>query len=365
MERNRLLPIIVAMGIYAMGLGPALADDDSGGYTSTTVFVQTVTPTEKTLPREITTYGTVIPDVGSTIHMVVPRPGQITKLAVSPGQEVHKGQNLFEFSTGAAAVLAYQQAASAATFARADLSRTQELFNEKLATKTQLAASEKALSDAEQTFQAQEKIGAGKGAQWVTSPGDAIVTDVTAKVGDRLDQGGAVLQLTQRGAVEVDLGVEPEELSEVHPGMAVTMTSVFNEANTVTGKVSELHGMIDPQTRLVDAVVKLDGSAAGALLPGMQVKGVIVLANVKSWVMPRQAVLSDGGGAYVFQIKDGKAVRVGVKIVLDTDDVYGVEGQLDPKAPLVTLGNYELSDGQLIRNTEISPQAPAGKAEAQ
>jgi len=364
MERNRLLPIIVAMGMYAMGLGPALADDDSGGYTSTTVFVQTVKPVEKTLPHEMITYGTVIPDVGSTVHMVLPRPGQVTKLAVSPGQEVHKGQNLFEFSTGAAALLAYQQAASTVTFARADLSRTQELFKERLATKTQLAASEKALSDAEQALQAQEKIGAGKAAQWVVSPGDAVVTEVTAKVGERMDQGGAVLQLAQRGAVEVDLGVEPEQLSEVHPGMPVALSSVFAEQHSVSGKISGLHGMIDPQTRLVDAVVRLDGSTANGLLPGMQVKGVITLAMVKSWVMPRQAVLTDGGGAYVFQISDGKAVRVPVKIVLDMDDIYGVQGQLDPKAALVTTGNYELSDGQLVRNTDIT-QAPTGKAGAE
>ena len=365
MKRNCLLPIIAAIGISFGGLGPVYADDDDGGgAVNSTVFVQTVVPAEKTLPRQMTTYGTVLPDIRNSVHIVLPRPGQVTKLAVSPGEQVRGGQKLFEFTTGSAAVLAYQQAVTALSFAKADLARNQELFSEKLATKTQLATSERALADAQRAMQAQDKTGAGNSTQWIVAPSDAVVTEITANVGERMDRGAGIMQLTQRGAVQIHLGIEPERLGEVHPGMHVALTSVFGESHPVSGQIDQLHAMINPQTRLVDAIVRLDGAAAGSLLPGMQVKGTITLSTVKSWVVPRQAVLSDAHGAYVFQVKDGKAVRVDVKQVLDMDDIYGVEGPLDSKAPLVTLGNYGLKAGQVIRNTELSASAPAGKAEA-
>jgi membrane fusion protein, multidrug efflux system len=365
-NRRSLFPIVVALGMHAVLIGGALADDDSGARKSSTVLVQTAALTRKTLPVQMTTYGIVQPDTGNTVHVVVSRAGQVAKLAVAPGQEVRRGQKLFEYATGAATLLGYQQAASAVKFARADLARTRELFAEKLATNGQVAAAEKALSDAEDALKAQQRIGAGTAAQWVVAPGDAIVTEVNAKVGDRLDQGGTVLQLTERGAVQIMLGVEPERVSQVHAGMPVTITSVFDTARPVAGKIDSVHGMIDPQTRLVDAVVRMEGKSAEGLLPGMRVEGVVTLGTVAGYVVPRQAVLSDEDGSYVYQIKDGQAVRVGVKILLDTDDVYAIDGKLDPALKLVTLGNYELSDGQAVREAGAAgADHGAGQGKAQ
>jgi RND family efflux transporter MFP subunit len=365
-KRKSLLPIVLALGMHAILVGAALADDDSGGRKSSTVLVQTAALTRKTLPVQLTTYGTVQPDTGNTVHVVVSHAGQVARLVVAPGQEVRRGQRLFEYATGAATLLGYQQAASAVKFARSDLARTRELYDEKLATKAQVAAAEKALADAEDALKAQQKIGAGTTDQWITAPGDGIVTEVNAKVGDRLDQGGTVLQLTERGAVQIMLGVEPEQVSKVHAGMPVTITSVFDSAHAIAGKIDSVHGMIDPQTRLVDAVVRMDGKPAEGLLPGMRVEGVITLGTVSGYVVPRQAVLSDEEGSYVYQIKDGQAVRVGTKVLLDTDDVYAIDGKLDPALKLVTLGNYELSDGQAVREAGAAGADQSGaKGKAQ
>lgn len=363
MDKKPLWPMLAAVAIFAIGAAHAWADDDAGGAkTPSTVFVKTEALVQKTLPVEITSYGMIQPDIANTLHVVMSRPGQVTRLAVSPGQEVRRGQRLFEFATSAAVLSGYRQAASAVTFARADLARSRELLKERLATNAQVAAAEKALSDAQQALQAQEQIGAGRPTEWVVSPADAVVTEVTAKVGDRMDQGGAVLQLTTGTAVQAVLGIQPEQVAQVRSGMPVAITSVFADKQVVNGRIGDIHRVINPQTRLVDAVVRLDEKTAHGLLPGMNVKGVITVAALKSWVVPRQAVLTDEGGAYVFQIKDGKAVRVDVQIVLDAQDSYGISGKLDPAEKLVTLGNYELSDGQAVRETEAVAKDAAGKA---
>lgn len=360
MKLNSTQFVAMAAAVIGIALSPLAAaddDDDSGAAVNSTVYVKTVLPTEKVTPVQLTAYGTVNPDSRKTIHIVLPRPGIINKLAVSTGEEVRRGQGLFEFTTGSATVLAYRQAVSAVAFARTDVARTKELLGEKLATRSQLATSEKALSDAEQALQAQQSVGAGKTSEWITAPDDAVVTNIAATVGERMDRGGGVLELTERGAVQIHLGIEPERLNAVHVGMPVVLASVFGADQRINGRVDEVHAMINPQTRLVDAVVRLSKGAADGLLPGMQVRGVITLSEVKSWVLPRQAVLTDDDGPYLFQVKAGKAVRVNVKIVVDSDNIYGVEGPIDPKAGLVTLGNYELSNGTVVRETEVSAQA--------
>lgn len=359
MKRKLLFAIPMALGFLGAGLRPALGADDSGERKSSTILVQTMPLTQKTLPVQITTYGTVQPNTGDTVHIVVRRLGRVSQIVVNPGQEVHRGQKLFEFTTAAATLLSFQQAQSAVKFAQADLARTQELFREKLATKTQVATSEKAVEDAQQALKAQQDVGAGQASQWVLSPADAVVTEITAKVGDRLDQGAAVLSLTERGAVQVVLGVEPERASTIQVGMPVVITSVFDSEHSITGKIDGVHGMIDPQTRLVDVVARFAGKASDGLIPGMRVKGVITVSNVTGWVVPRQSVLSDEQGPYVYQINDEQAVRQNVKILLDTDDIYVIAGALDPKQKLVKLGNYELSDGQAVREADAGAKAQA------
>jgi len=350
-KKQIVMATIVALGIYGLGIAPSIADD-GGSDSNATVYIQDAPLVQKTLPVQMFAYGTVKPNVNQTLNIVLPRTGHLSSLEVQDGQIVGRGQKLFEFSTDPSVTLAYDQAKTSVRFAREDLARTQELFAAKLATASQLGQAKKNLSDAKQALAALDKIGAGRAEQWVTAPAAGVITAVNAKVGDRLDQGGSVLQLTEQGAVEVVLGIQPEKLGEVHPGMAVQLTSPFDSKMTVGGNVAAVHGMIDPMTRLADAVVDLNSKDAGGLMPGMTVTGMITLSSVTSYVVPRQAVLTDDNGPYVFQVNGKKAVRVNVKILVDTDDVYGISGKLDPKENVVTLGNAELTDGQAIRETD-------------
>ena len=84
---------------------------------------------------------------------------------------------------------------------------------------------------------------------------------------------------------------------------------------------------------------------------------------MQGWLLPRDAVLEDEQGAYLFQVADGKAVRVNVKRIGGNDDTIVVEGPLDPARPVVTVGNYQLADGMTVRQDEApaAADAPPGK----
>ncbi|MGH8737491.1 MAG: efflux RND transporter periplasmic adaptor subunit [Burkholderiales bacterium] len=311
------------------------------------VLVRTQPLRQHTIAETLVGYGTLAPDAGSMINVNLPRPGRIAVLDVTPGQVVNKGARLLEFRTATSAALGYRQAQNALAFARSELARTKQLAAQKLATGLQLAAARKTLADAEAALEAQRSLGAGTKTEPVRAPFDGVVVSVNAATGDRIAAGSAVLKLARLSGLRVLLGIEPSDSFAVRAGMPVHLTPVFDARRPVQAHVAAVHGMVNPQTQLVDVVVKI---AAGDLLPGMRVKGEITLASRTGWAVPRSAVLRDGGGDYLFQVKDGVAHRVPVQVENDGDRLLGISGAgLDPVLKVVVQGNYELSDGMPVR----------------
>ncbi len=67
-------------------------------------------------------------------------------------------------------------------------------------------------------------------------------------------------------------------------------------------------------------------------------------------MVPRSAVLSARGQAYLFVVRDGHAVRHDVRTGLrSADDRVEVIGDIKPGDPVVSTGNYQLSDGMAVR----------------
>ncbi|MGH8744698.1 MAG: efflux RND transporter periplasmic adaptor subunit [Burkholderiales bacterium] len=335
------LRMMMAALLCMLGAGAYAKDEPS-------VLVTTGVIKQQELADVLTGYGTVVPDVGSTVNINLPRPGQVSRLLVSPGQIVKSGVPLLEFNTGAAAALGYQQAASALAFAQEELKRVEEMVSQQLATQSQLAAARKSVTDAEAALQAQRNLGAGISTQQVIAPFDGIVFSIPVAQGDRLAAGASVVQFARLTGMRVQLGIEPADSDRVKPGMPVRLTSVLDSNRTFEAKVDQVHGMVNPQTQLVDVVVRLGGTT---LIPGMRVRGEITIARTNTWIVPRSAVLRDSQGAYIFQVKDNRAQRVNVRTGTESDNVVGISGNFDPKLRVVVLGNYELKDGMAVRET--------------
>jgi membrane fusion protein, multidrug efflux system len=325
--------------ITLLAASPVLAAEEPS------VQVETVALQQRPMTDTVSGYGVVAPDARSLQNINLPRPGQIVALWVSVGQEVKKGTPLLEFSTGADARLAYQQARQAVDFAESEVTRNEQLVSQQLATQSQLAAVKKALADAKAALRAQEKIGTGRTSERVTAPFDGVVVAIQAAPGDRLAADASVLQLARTSGQRVLLGIEPEEVARLRPGMPVSVVPVFNAERKTPGRVAQVSGMINPQTQFVDVLVDVLGTG---LMPGTRVRAEIQLSQRAMWVVPRSAVLRDDQGAYIFQVHGGKARRVNVRTGLERGGLVAVQGAFDTSEPVVSLGNYELSDGMAV-----------------
>jgi hypothetical protein len=112
--------------------------------------------------------------------------------------------------------------------------------------------------------------------------------------------------------------------------------------------VAEIFGSVNPQTQFVDVLVDVPDNR---LMLGVRVRAEIQLNTQAEWVVPRSAVLRDQQGAYIFQVQDGKAHRIEVQTGLERSGKVAVHGRFSPKAPVVSLGNYELQDGMAVRGS--------------
>ena len=114
------------------------------------------------------------------------------------------------------------------------------------------------------------------------------------------------------------------------------------------------------RARIGYGLVRLRQLIACSKLLGKKSRGTRLLlpCELKGWVVPRDAVLSDAQGEYLFQVAGSKAVRVRVKRIGGDDNNSVVEGALDPARPLVTLGNYQLNDGGAVRLSAAAARTP-------
>ncbi|MHB8915013.1 MAG: efflux RND transporter periplasmic adaptor subunit [Thiobacillus sp.] len=299
----------------------------------------------QTVSDMVQAYGMVTVDPRQLRAISLARGGQIADIYVSVGQRVGKGMPLLSFVTSPEAAAAYRQAVAALQAAEAQRHGIAQLLQQQLATQAQLAAADKVLADAQAALTAQHKNGAGIAAERLTAPFDAVVSAILVSPGDRIMPGAPLMQLAKSGAMRVVLGVEPADVVRIHSGMPVQISAVFGTA-TAESRITQVAGVIDPQTQLVDTLVALPVTA---LMPGSHVRGAIQLAQYTATVVPRSAVLRDDRGAYLFQVRNGKAQRVGIKIGLEQNGITAVSGALLTNAPVVVSGNYELQDGMAVR----------------
>ncbi|MGH8184782.1 MAG: efflux RND transporter periplasmic adaptor subunit [Rhodanobacteraceae bacterium] len=349
MNSRFLLPAVLVAAALAGCSGNHAATD-----TQPATEVSAVLPTRQVFHTQVAAFGQLAADSRNALSLSLPQAGQVVATDVIAGRRVKHGEALLKLAIAPASRSAYLQARNAVTVARDDLQRTQRLQAEKLATNTQLDTARKTLLDAEAALAAQAKLGGAQPVTTLTAPADGVVTALNVQRGQRVAAGVTLVQFAPASALAAQLGVEPEAASGIHAGMPVTIRSVYGSRVTppLRGTVAMVGDAVNPQTHLVDVVATPNGRprlAAGAALSAN-----IQTSDFKAWSVPRDALQSDAQGEYIFQIEHGKAYRVDVKVLAPNGSPVGVAGALDPHALVITLGSYEVSDGDPVRATSAA-----------
>jgi RND family efflux transporter MFP subunit len=323
------------------------ADDEASAADKVSAAVTTQAVQQGSLPDIVSAYGTATPALDAASTLSIQAEGAVTQFDVTAGAAVHRGQRLLTFTLSPSAAAAYQQARTALTVAHAAREHTAQLLAHQLATRDQLAQADKAASDARSALDALRQQQGDARTTTLLAPFDGIVSSIAATRGDTLQPGAPLLTLARGDGVLVSVGVEMDPKHPVTPGDKVSLVALGAGAS-VTGVVTRVAGMLDAHTHLQNTDIAPDGP----VIAGMGYRADITVGQWRGWLIPRDALVENGAAWQVFQVADGKAVRVPVSLVGESDTVSVVDGALDAQRPLVIVGNTQLDDGMAVRTAE-------------
>lgn len=346
----------LAFMMFCTAAGAAGAQETSPGQS---VLVTTASLQQGTLRQTVTTYGTTQAAPGDSVDISFLHPGQVLQLRVIAGQVVQPGDALLEFAADPTTQRAYNQAVADLAFAREQRGRTQTLLDQHLATKAELDQADKAVRDAEAALREQERLGGGQTIETVTAQFAGVVTGITVTNGARVQPNTTVMQISRSDGLIAVLGIAPEDRARIRPGQQVRLGPIDQPGHVTESRILSLGGVADAKTGLVNAVASIPADGTSVVIPGEHVRAEISAGELSGWIVPRAAVLNDDRGAYVFQVADGKAVRVDVSVGGEANDRLAIAGPLDPARPLVVTGNYQLADGMAVREERSSESAQA------
>jgi len=325
-------------------------EDDAPAYegpVSVAVAVKKIR--QRDIGENIKVFGELAPDPDQILSISLPRAGLINRIWVRIGQRVNRGDQLLEIVTAPDARMQYLQAQSGIEFAQKDLQHKAQLYQEQLITKAELEAAEKSLQDAKSTLHAMQERGLNKASAILNSPLDGIITQIDVSQGQRVAADTAAMLLANRHRLIARMGVEPELLSRVKVGLPITLQSVFEPDIKVESQLREVHAMINPSTNLVDLYAEIPEKNSDQLILGSHMVGIIHLPRHPAMLAPRSAILHDENGSYLFTILAGKAKRIAVEAGIEIGDWQEVSGAIHAGDVVVSTGNYELADGDLVR----------------
>ncbi len=323
--------------------------------------VETVALKTQSISQTLDVFGVVVAAPSSEQALTAMFDCVIRKVAAVPGARVAAGDILLEIEPSPDARLLLDSARTALDLATKTLAAAQQRYDLKLANSQELLAARLAEQDAHQKLASYESRGLGGEAR-IIAPFAGVVSKLDLAAGSLAVAGTPLITLSADQHLEVRLGLEASDLGRVSVGQPVTLVSANRAAGEpVLSTVRVTGGMLDAVTGAAE--VRAGVPAGAALLLGEHVKASIELAKKEALVAPRQAVLPDDDKNVLYTVKAGKAVRHEVTVGIGAGELVEISGpDLHEGDAVVTLGNYELTDGMAIQAKEkAAAKEPEGK----
>ena len=237
--------------------------------------------------------------------------GKITERLVDVGQRVKAGDVLakldpvdYELSVRQAeaqlASAEKQMEISKLALRRAGILQEKSITSQSTLEQSQLAY-EQALSSRDAAASALEQARNRVSYANLTATVDGIVTAVNAEAGQVVAAGSAVLSVAADGAKEVEIAVPEGDIAQFKPGKSVKATFWSNSGLSLEGKVREVAGSANSQSRTFLVRVSLPENEN--VLLGMTAT-VVAKADdaVPAFVLPLAALATQEGKSVVWLV---------------------------------------------------------------
>ncbi len=335
----------------------------------------TVAPVQqRSVPYEISAIGTVTPIQTVAVRSQVS--GTLTRVAFREGDEVQKGQLLFQIDARPfQAALSQAQANLAKDLAqlvnaRQQVTRYQQLLQNDLATQEQF---DQLKANADAAVAAVSADSAALQSARLNLEYTTITAQIGGRTGNLLQREGNLVQansatplvvINQLRPIAVSFSLPQQYLDDIQRYSARHVLDVrirpTNDSTTeLAGQLSFINNQVDTATGTIQLKATF-GNADRRLWPGEFVAVSLVLDVQKDVLtIPAQAVMTGQAGSYVYVVNpDHTAKTQGVTLGRAASDYVVIERGLAAGQMVVTDGQLRLVPGARVEVKTGAPSSP-------
>lgn len=366
---SRVLPfarfslLAVALGLAACKGGGADGGKGAEGKDQASKGPEAI-PVEvaKTSTRSISASyaGTAPLEARAESQVVAKTSGIALQVYADIGQQVRAGQPLVRIDRDRA-TLQVAQADAEVRKLEANYRRSAQLLEQKMVSVNDVDQLRYNLENARaQLRMAKLELSYGT----VTAPISGVVASRSIKQGNLVQINTPIFTIVDISRLEATLNVPEREIATLKAGQAVQLNVDALPGKTFDGRIDRVAPVVDSGSGTFRVICAFDGG--GLLQPGMFARIRINYdQRADALVIPRTALLEDGGTPAVFTVKTGKAARTELTLGYVDGEWVEVRAGLRAGDPVVVAGKSALREGsevQLISDKAAPTASNAAKA---
>ncbi len=204
----------------------------------------------------------------------------------------------------------------------------------------------------------------------VVAPISGVVASRDIKPGNFVQINSPIIRIVDSGQLEATLNVPEREIAKLKPGQTVELAADALPGHAFAGTVDRVSPVVDTGTGTFRVVTTFSGE--DALQAGMFGRlSINYDQRADALVVPRTALLEDGGVPAVYVVRDGKALRAELKLGYDDAGWIEVRDGLKQGDEVVVAGKAALREGSVVqvigkeKATVAADKAPAAQATKQ
>jgi membrane fusion protein, multidrug efflux system len=265
--------------------------------------------------------------------------GRIERIRAKVGDNVVKDQVVIEFAEDNPG-LQFEQAKSA-------LENAEKTYNRMKALLAAGETSQASFDGAETNYLVSRRnYESLKQMLYLQAPFTGTIVEIKVNEGDNVKSDIPLFKVAQVNRMRAKVWANEDEISMIRKGMKAYTEIGGKKFN---GAITDISMAIDPMRRAFYAVVEFDNPGQ-ILKSGMtaDVK-VLVYDNPKAIVIPRNVIMKDNNGMYVFVEKENSAAKKYISNGRDEGINYEVTGGLSIGERLITQGNAQVNNGSKVK----------------
>ena len=271
----------------------------------------------------------------------------VTDLVVEEGDSVRAGQTLLLLEDEAQRT-ALRRVQSQLARSRLEFERQERLFEQDLISEQ---AYNQARYDTEQLELALEDAERELSYATVMAPIAGVVTERLVNIGDHVETHAKLFEIVDFDSIVARVFVPERQLTGLFVGQAARVLAQSLDGSR-QAKVERISPVVDPRSGTVKVTLDIPGQQG--LLPGMYVEVDLVAAVEEDALLaPKRALVYDQEQVFVFRVTEAaegpRAERLLVNILIESEDVVQLAGDLAEGQRLIVAGQAGLKDGARVR----------------